>query len=138
MIDLKMNNNGELLLSETGDLDIVYGDEQLAQEILFRLKTTIGDWTLSPQIGASLERFIGQPNTQLTHALIENEVTKAITRDNLLLFPSVNAIALGENEVFILIEFGSIEDDERVIQIQSGLDLRKGLVFARITSRELQ
>lgn len=135
MIDLKMTNEGELILSQTGDLEVVYGDEQLAQEVLFRIKTTLGDWTLSPQIGASLEKFIGQPNTTLTHALIENEIVKAITRDNLLLFPSVSAVAIGENQVFILVEFGSIEDDDRIIQIQSGLDLRKGLVFARIASR---
>jgi phage baseplate assembly protein W len=138
MVDIKMTNEGELEISDTGDLKMVYGDEQIAQEVLFRLKTTLGDWTLSPHIGASLEKFIGQPNTPLTHALIENEVLKALVRDNLLLSPSINAVAIGEHEVFILIEFGSIEEDERIIQIQSGLDLRKGLVFARIASRLLQ
>jgi len=50
---------------------------------------------------------------------------------------SVNAVPIGVNEVFILVEFGSIEEDNRIIQIQSALDLRKGIVFSRIGSREV-
>jgi hypothetical protein len=132
MIDLEMTEDGDLVLAEHGDFSLVYGDEQVAQEVLFRLKTTLGDWVLSPNIGTSLERFIGEPNTPVTHALIESAVFKSITQDNLLFSPEFSAIPIGENEVFILVEFGSLEDDERRIQIQSGLDLRKGLCFARI------
>lgn len=135
MIDIKMTVDGDLVVNEDGDLDLVYGDDQVAQEVLFRLKTTKGDWTLSPYCGASLEDFIGQPNTPLTHALIENQVIEAITRNNLVLIPNVRAVPVGENEVFILVEFGSIEDDDRIIQIQNSLDLRKGLVWSRIGTR---
>jgi len=127
MIDIRFTEDGDLVVGETGDLDLVWGDEQIAQEVLFRLKTTLGDWTLSPNVGADLEKYIGEPNIPITHALIESQVIKAITRGNLLVFPSVRAVPIGENEVFILIEFGSIEEDERIIQVQSGLDLRKGL-----------
>lgn len=132
-----MTNEGDLVLNSTGDLAMVYGDEQIAQEVLFRLKTTLGDWTLSPNVGTSLERFIGSPNIPLTHSLIENEIIKSITKDGLVLFPEVDAIAISENEVFILVEFGSIEEDDRIIQIQSGLDLRKGICFSRISSRNI-
>ncbi len=138
MIDLKMTESGELVLSSTGDLDYAFGDEQIAQEVLFRLKTTLGDWVLSPHVGTSLERFIGEPNIPMTHALLENEITKSLLQNNLLMYPSVRAVPIGENEVFILIEFGSVEEEGRIVQVQSGLDLRKGLVFARISSRELQ
>jgi phage baseplate assembly protein W len=138
MIDLRMTETGELVISVEGDLDFVYGDEQIAQEVLFRLKTTLGDWSLSPNVGASLERFIGEPNTPIIHKMIESEIVKSITKDNLLFLPYVKVIPIEENKVFILIEFGSIEDEERVIQVQSGLDLKKGLVFAKIGSREQQ
>ncbi len=138
MIDLQMTDDGELVIAENGDLALVYGDEQIAQEVLFRLKTTVGDWLLSPHVGTSLEDFIGEPNTELTHSAIEQRVIDSITFDNLLLFPEVNAVPVGENEVFILIEFGSLENDNRVIQIQSSLDLRKGLVFSRVALRDLQ
>lgn len=133
-----MTETGELVLSEHGDLAIAFGDDQIAQEVLFRLKTTVGDWLLSPNVGTSLEDFIGEPNTTLTHAAIEQRINQALTYDNLLFFPEINCVSIDENEVFILIEFGSLEDDERVIQVQSSLDLRKGLVFARIGTRDLQ
>jgi phage baseplate assembly protein W len=135
MIDIEMTEDGDLVVGNTGDLAIVYGDEEIAQEVLFRLKTTLGDWTLSPQIGADLERFIGEPNIPITHSLMENQIAKAIVRDNLIFAPSVRAVPIGENEVFILVEFGSLEDDERTIQVQAGLDLRKGLIFSRIGTR---
>ena len=138
MIDLKMTDGGELILAEDGDLEITYGDEQVAQEILFRLKTTAGDWSLSPTIGASLERFIGEPNIPIMHKMIESEVLKSLTKGNLLFAPTVKAVPIGENNIFILVEFGSIEDDNRVIQVQSGLDLKNGLVFAKTSSRDLQ
>lgn len=133
MIDLKMTEDGELVVGTDGDLQLAYGDEQLAQEILFKLKTTLGDWRLSPNVGSNLERFIGQPNEPLTHSLIKSEVYRAITRNNFISLPTVDVIPVGENEVLIIIEFGSVEEDGRVIQIQSGMDLRKGLVFSRIT-----
>ena len=137
-VDLMMTDDGELVLNAKGDLAIVYGDEEIAQEVLFRLKTTGGDWLLSPSIGASLEDFIGQPNTEIVHAAIEERVKRALSFDDLLYFPNVSAIPVTENEVFILVEFNSIESNNRVIQVQSGLDLRKGLVFARIDARQLQ
>lgn len=135
-MDLKITNDGDLVVGANGDLEVVWGDEQIAQEVLFRLKTTIGDWTLSPGIGASLERFIGQPNTPITHSLMEVKIGEALTKGNLLVNPSVRAAALSENEVFILIEFRSLEDDNRVVQLQSVLDTRKGSVFSRSTTRE--
>lgn len=135
MVDIKVTESGELILTESGDLAITYGDEQVAQEVLFRLKTTRGDWMLSPDVGASLEEFIGEPNIPLIHAMIENRVVNTLLKGNLLFSPSVQVIPIGVNEVLVIVEFGSIEDDERVIQIQAGLDLREGLVFSRIDSR---
>lgn len=136
MIDVKMTDDGELVLSESGDLAIVYGDEQVAQEILFRLKTTKGDWILSPEIGASLERFVGEANTELTRAAIEKIVEDSITAGGLIVRANVDCVPLNENEVLILIEFTSLENDDRIVQIQSALDLRAGSVFSRIAIRE--
>lgn len=137
MVDLKMTEDGDLVLSDSGDLAIVYGDEQLAQEILFRMKTQKGDWLLSPDIGVSLERFIGEPNTELTRSAIEMAVLNEITKDGLIISAQVDCVPLNENELLIVVEFPSQENDDRVIQISTGLDLRAGLVFSRINSREI-
>jgi phage baseplate assembly protein W len=137
MTDLKMTDDGELVIGPDGDLDIVWGDEHLAQEILFRLKTQAGDWVLSPEIGADLEDFIGQPNDGLIHSMIENRIVRALSFDSLVAGPDVTVTGLSENEVMVVVEFPSREERSRVIQIASQLDLRVGVVFARVGSRQI-
>jgi len=131
MIDILTNDSGDVQVGDNGDFLLVSGDEQIAQEVIFRLKTTKGDWILSPGIGCSLEDFIGAPNEDLVHSAIESRVLEALTFDDLLFFPDVTAISLSENEVLILVEFSSVEDLAKTVQIQSRLDMRKGLVYSR-------
>lgn len=134
--DLQMTENGELIVGPDGDLAYTWGDEQVAQEVLFRLKTTKADWVLSPSVGCSLEDFIGQPNTSLTRSLIESRVLQELTRDSLLFGPSVDCVPISPEEVLIVVEFNSVEDEKRIIQINAGLDMRKGLVFSRVGIRQ--
>jgi phage baseplate assembly protein W len=140
-VDLAMTIDGQLILGPDGDLATVWGDDQIIQEVLFRLKTTRGDWVLSPDIGCSLEDFVGKPNISLTHTAIEQRIRTALTADFLLAMPEINVIDLpdtdGENtQVFILIEFASLENDERKLQVTAELDMRKGLVYARGNIRD--
>lgn len=136
MIDIKMDlETGEPVIGADGDFQLVKGDEQVIQEVIFRLKTTKGDWVLSPDTGCSLEQFIGKPNEPLTHTAIEAVITKELTRDLLLAFPEVSAVDVSENEVLILVEFSSLEQDDRLIQVQGVLDLKLGQVYARSTYR---
>lgn len=136
-IDLAMTTDGELIIGDNGDLATAYGDEQLSSEVLFRLKTTKGDWTLSPDAGCSLERFVGQPNTPLVRSLIESIVYTELTKDSLVLDPSVNCMKNGDTEVIIIVEFPSIEDSRRIVQVASTLDLRLGQVSTRIDYRTI-
>lgn len=141
-IDFKMTVDGELMIGPDGDIALVWGDEQIIQEVIFRLKTTKGDWMLSPGVGCSLEEFIGQPNTVYTHTLIEERIRTALTNDGLLGMPEIYVVDMPDtdgnhNEVFILIEFSSLEKDYRQIQVTAGLDLRKGLVYSRSNIRDV-
>ena len=136
-MDLKLTDDGDLVLDSNGDLVTVSGDEELAQAVRFRLKTLKGDYTLAPSIGTSLEQFIGEENSPDTRSLIESTVSDSLTFDNLLINPSVRCIPLSENEIFILVEFPSTEDDDKKIQLSSSLDLKRGFVFDRIDSQIL-
>ena len=136
-IDLAMTTDGELIIGDDGDLATSYGDEQLSSEVLFRLKTQKGDWTLSPNTGCSLERFIGQPNTPLVRGLIESVVQAELTKDGLLIDPRITCMKHGDTEVILVIEFPSIEDSRRIVQVASTLDLRLGQVSTRIDYRTI-
>jgi len=135
MLDIKITADGELEVGTNGDFAVVSNDEAIAQRIMFLLKTTKGDCLVTPSVGCDLERFIGSPNTSETHSLIESRVTFEIQQNNILLWPTVDCIKSAENEVLILIEFDSTEDNAKVIQVVGQLDLRTGSVFARVDSR---
>lgn len=135
MVDIKLTLDGDLEIGPDGDLATVYGDEQIAQEALFRLKTTRGDYVLSPDVGASLEDFIGEPNTPFVRTAIEQRIYNTLTSKGLIIDPTIDVIPIGLNDVYVLIEFPSVEALDRIIQLEASLDLKKGLVFARSGSR---
>jgi len=136
MKDFKITDDGMFVIAaSSGDLEMVEGDAALAQQIIFRLKTFKGDWTLSPDCGASLEQFIGQPNTRSTRNLIEQAIKSELARGGLVISPTVTCIQLSEEEVYILVEFASIETSGKKLQIDSQLDLRTGKVFARALNK---
>lgn len=132
MKDFKLTNEGEFVIGPDGDLATVEGDEALAQAVVFRLKTTKGDWTLDPSCGADLEQFIGAPNTRVTRDVIEQAVASELLRGGLVPAPTVSCVQLSEEEVFILVEFPSIEESGRTVRVSSSLDLRTGKVFSRV------
>jgi len=137
MIDLKLTDSGELEIGPDVDLAVVSGDDYLAQEIIFRLKTQLGDFLLDQNKGSNLEKYIGQPNAPLTHAAMENDIINSIRYDNLVLNPDVTVSIIGESKVMVVVEFPSIENRSRIIQVLSKLDLREGLVFARTSTRNI-
>ena len=129
--DLKMTEQGDLVIGPHGDFETVSGDDYYLQEVLFRLKTTPGDWLLDPTKGTNLEQFIGQPNTIETCYAVTAEVERALAGNGFMTTAEIRTVPLDETTLFILVEFPSTEQEGRIVQIQSSLDLRKGIVFAR-------
>ena len=136
MVDIKIDENGELVLDGSNDLSVVSGAEYTAQTIMFKMKTYRGDYLLSPSVGCSLEDFIGQPNTEVVHSLIRSSIYSSIVGGFIGRAPDIYVRANGENSVFILIEF---EDDldSRFVQIITDFDLKTGEVQSRISQRDL-
>jgi len=132
MRDLKLTDDGDLVISSAGDLETVTGDKQLVQAIIFRLKTMKGDYTLTPTLGTSLEEFIGRQNNSATRLLIEESIKRTLTQDFSIVAITVKCVPLDGDEVFVLIEIPSVEDIDKVIQVSSTLDLKRGEVFPRI------
>jgi hypothetical protein len=128
-MDFKLDENGDLVIGANGDFVMVDGDESIAQTVVVRLKTFLGDCMVQPYLGASLESFIGRDNSQAVRDQIEDAVRQAVTKDNLVVNPYIKCIPLGENEVFVLLEFSSNFNDNRKIQVSGSLDLKIGEVF---------
>lgn len=72
---------GDFILSANGDLAYTETDEQqVLQQAILRLATEKGDFPVYPQLGASLQKLVGRPNTAETAnygaRLIEEELKR--------------------------------------------------------------
>lgn len=70
--------NGDLASSEEDPLRSLY------QEILTRVKSSLGDWEMYPSLGASLEDFIGEPNNKITAEAMKIRMTASLAKDGFL------------------------------------------------------
>ncbi len=59
--DLGMMWSGDLVVSPTGDLEMVNGPALGTERVLRRLMTNPGDYIWNPTYGAGLAQFVGQP-----------------------------------------------------------------------------
>lgn len=65
--DLYFTPSGDITVASNGDIAVTTSDiEQIEQQALVRLVTQINDFTVYPNLGASLQRLIGMPNNQRT------------------------------------------------------------------------
>lgn len=132
MKDLKLTENGELVInSETGDFDYVYGDECVAQQIMFRMKTQKGDYMMFPEVGASLEDFIGKDISERTLVQIEERVLEEVLKVPQADIRSIAALRISENTVAITIDLNSIENNKANFYLAYILDMGSGLIQSR-------
>ena len=75
MIDVALNNDGDLLLSDY-DLVIIDGVDQVAQNLEIRLKFFLGEWYLDIDAGLPYYQdvFIKSPNQIRVESLIKQEI----------------------------------------------------------------
>lgn len=60
-------------------LPMIEGPEKVLQSILLILETEPGERLMRPDFGAGLRRYLMQPNTAATRALLRREVQTALT-----------------------------------------------------------
>lgn len=121
-----MDVYGEISPSYKGDLQEALDDDVIANELIWRLKTYAGDWLLQPFCGASLEDFVGKPNTRSIGAEIEARVVDSLVRDGFFsgFLNSVQVTPISAHKVVILINVSSTGPQ---FTVPFELDLREGI-----------
>ena len=79
-VDFFWSDEGDYDLDETGDIRTTAYDplRSVRQGIYNRVKCDKHDWQYQKGIGASLSRFVGQPNTSATGMSIKSAVISAL------------------------------------------------------------
>jgi len=84
-IDCYFSEEGDIALSSDGDIALVEDAwRSHSQQAYIRLRTSIGDYLLFPEMGADLDRLIGEPQNEKTGRLAEYLVQRALSRDSVL------------------------------------------------------
>lgn len=97
---------------DAGTLGFASGSEKVRQSIQLILETEPGERLMRPSFGCGLRRYLMSPNTLATRALIQNDVTRALT----LLEPRIAlrsvAVTPGEDPslVYIAIAYVHVRD----------------------------
>ena len=102
--DIKMSLDGDIMLDH-GDFAITEGFDWVAREVNKRIRTNNPAWSAHPTIGASLDYYIGLPNTEATARRIRQSIERSLSIDNIG-FPGqwvVEVFPIGDDTVCIII-----------------------------------
>lgn len=79
--DIEWDDDGDLVVDDTGDLKLASPERTVIQDIEFRLKTQYWDYAPDPQIGANLSKFVGRLNTRATGDAIKEAAYYSLVKD---------------------------------------------------------
>lgn len=127
LLDISMDDTGEISIGGNGDILVARDEDVVAQEIVWRLKTTRGDWILEPDCGADLETLIGKANSRETGAIMEALIDRALMHDGYLIgeLQEIRATPINKNTLaaLITVEYGDSSFTQTV-----ALDLKEGVL----------
>ena len=125
--DFRLGNNGDIKRATTRDGRVS------TQIIVKRLQSSRGDWIIRPELGATIERFAGQPNTAETGERIKAEVKRALMECGIVspekIF--VDVVPTCPTIITILV-YGKIVASNVPLAVQIEYDLRENKLIPRL------
>lgn len=110
MKDLYFTETGDFTISSNGDIAVTQTDEeQISQQCTIRVATQYGDFTIYPNLGASLQKLVGKPNTKDTASFGASLIRQSLTRDNLIKNVYINSYPTSNSTIVfeVNIAYGS-------------------------------
>lgn len=128
-VGLGMSNNGDLVLSSSGDLKISDAKRTLEQNILFRALTDFADFYLHPNFGANLSELIGEPNTRKNAETGQENLFTVLTQDGLVDATDlkISAVPIEKHRliyaIFVMTTAGELRVTPLIFNFNQGLTL---------------
>lgn len=75
MLDIRLDKNGDIAISQSGDISMT---ESVRQAVMIRLRWIYEEWRLGPEYGFPWfeEVFVKNPNTVKIKTLVKEEIMK--------------------------------------------------------------
>ena len=113
--DILLTMDGDLAL-ENGDIAITTGMDWYSREVNKRLRSG-PDWRHHPNLGASLDSYIGFPNNRETGKRIETKVSRSLS-EGVIHFPAtleIKVVPVSIHEIQLFVILSSLGEREVVI-----------------------
>lgn len=143
--DLEWSDDGDLLIDDTGDLQLADAPRTVIQDIQFRTQNNYNDFAPDPLLAADLIRYKGMPNNRDAGNQIKEAVYYSLIRDGRFKRGSlfVDAVPISKESIAVFVYFMDyVEDlqgrlnrntyDVQNLVITFTVDLGTGLI-SRIT-----
>lgn len=119
-IDLEFSYNGDYTVGIDGDLGDTALDQiqSLVQEVRSVVASAIGDWQEHPQRAASLDDFVGEPNTRQTAKEIEKRIRDSLVVNEVVEDRDlqIRVVPIGPHQLFIALNIDALATDNNSIE----------------------
>ena len=105
--DIYFKDTGDFVVASNGDLSYTETDEQqILQQSTLRLATEKGDFPVYPQLGASLQKLVGRPNTKETADYGANLIEAELRRYNFIHYIQIDSWPTNPDVIQFLVNIG--------------------------------
>jgi len=80
-LDIQTDINGDLVIDDSGDLQITSPVQSLIQDVIFRVRTNFNEYSSAPRFGSNLVTLVGEANNERTIALVREQVAESLFLD---------------------------------------------------------
>ena len=128
-IDLDWTIDGDFMKDSTGDLKDTSEDLLLSfkNEVFTIIKSDLKEWREEPSVGAGLDDFVGEPNSQEIAARLEDRVKSSLLLIASASDLSVRVIPVGVYRVLITLNIQVLATAEN--GLQAGENVSVSLLF---------
>jgi len=103
--DLLLDDLGNLVIEEGGDLASVHGSDNINHAVTARLKTELGDLIQHPGYGTPYQELIGKPNLANRTKLMEIAVYRSLAQESRITDISIDHLAIDGTSVRLSISY---------------------------------
>lgn len=103
--DLVLDDYGNLVIEDGGDLASVHGSDNIRYAVTSRLKTELGDLLHHPEYGTDFQELIGSPNIANREKLMEIAVYRSLVQESRITNVSVDNMAIDGTTINLYISY---------------------------------